>query len=50
LPITQTRQVMLDGQWPDGSALVLHFLACCLLALAGALFFKAARKGFADVV
>jgi len=50
LPITQTRQVLLDGQWPDGSALVLHFLVCCLLALLGAVFFRAARKGFADVV
>jgi lipopolysaccharide transport system permease protein len=50
LPITQTRQVLLDGQWPDGSALLLHFLVCCLLALLGAVFFRAARKGFADVV
>ena len=50
LPITQTRQVLLDGQWPDGLALGLHFLACCLLAVLGAVFFRAARRGFADVV
>lgn len=50
LPITQTRQVLLDGVWPDGWALALHLLACCAVAIVGALFFKAARKGFADVV
>lgn len=48
--ITQTRQVLLDGVWPDWSALLLNLGACCVLALLGAAFFKAARKGFADVV
>lgn len=48
--ITQTRQVLLDGVWPDWSALLLNLAACCVLALAAAAFFRTARKGFADVV
>lgn len=48
--ISQTRQVLLDGQWPDWTALAFHFSACCALAMLGAAFFRAARKGFADVV
>ena len=50
LTITQTRQVVLDGQWPDWSAYTIHLIACCVIAMLGAAFFKAARKGFADVV
>ena len=50
LTITQTRQVLLDGIWPNWSALAFHLLACCALAMLGAIFFRAARKGFADVV
>lgn len=50
LTITQTRQVLLDGLWPDWSALALHLAMCCLLAALSAAFFKAARKGFSDVV
>ena len=50
LTITQTRQVMLDGQWPVWSAYAIHLIACCAIAILGAAFFKAARKGFADVV
>lgn len=50
LTITQTRQVMLDGQWPEWSAYAFHLLACCAIAMLGAAFFKEARKGFADVV
>ena len=50
LTITQTRQVLLDGQWPQWPALALHLLVCCAIALLGAAFFRAARKGFADVV
>ena len=50
LTITQTRQVLLDGQWPDWPAYTIHLIACCTLAVLGAAFFKAARKGFADVV
>lgn len=50
LTITQTRQVLLDGQWPDALALGLHLLVCCAIAVIGAAFFKIARKGFSDVV
>jgi len=50
LTITQTRQVLLDGQWPDTTALALQLLACCAIAVIGAAFFRAARRGFADVV
>lgn len=48
--ITQTRQVLLDGQWPDWPSLAIHFIACFAIAVLGAAFFRAARKGFADVV
>lgn len=50
LTITQTRQVLLDGQWPDWSAYTIHLIACCVIAMLGAVFFKTARKGFSDVV
>lgn len=50
LIITQTRAVLLDGQWPDLTALALLLVACGIIAAAGAAFFHAARKGFADVV
>ncbi len=50
LTITQTREVLLDGVWPDGLALAIHLLGCCAMAGVGAAFFRAARKGFADVV
>jgi lipopolysaccharide transport system permease protein len=50
LPITQTRQVLMEGLWPDWSAWALQLLACCAIAWVGAAFFKAARGGFADVV
>jgi lipopolysaccharide transport system permease protein len=49
-PITLTRVVLLDGHWPDWSAWAVHGLACLVLAWLGAAFFKAVRKGFADVV
>ncbi|MBU3740540.1 MAG: ABC transporter permease, partial [Rhodoferax sp.] len=48
--ITGTRDVLLLGRWPDWGALALDGLACCGLALLGAAFFRAARRGFADVV
>lgn len=50
LTMTQTREVLLAGHWPDWAALGLQFTACVLLAGIGAIFFRAARKGFADVV
>ena len=48
--MTQTREVLLAGHWPDWTALATQLGACMLIAAAGALFFRAARKGFADVV
>ena len=50
LTISQTRRVLLDGQWPDWPALAIHLIACCAIAMMGAAFFRLARKGFADVV
>jgi lipopolysaccharide transport system permease protein len=49
-PITLTHMVLLDGRWPDWSLWATHAAACLILALAGAAFFRAVRKGFADVV
>lgn len=49
-PITQTRRVLFEGQWPDWSAWALHASACLALAWAGALLFARVRRGFADVV
>lgn len=50
LTMTQTREVLLAGHWPDWSALGLQATGCVLLAVAGAAFFRTTRKGFADVV
>lgn len=50
LTISQTREVLLLGHWPDWTSLGLQFFACSLLALLGAAFFRTARAGFADVV
>jgi lipopolysaccharide transport system permease protein len=50
LTISQTRRVLLDGQWPDWPPLAIHLIACCAIAMLGAAFFRLARKGFADVV
>ena len=50
LPITLTRTVMIDGLWPDWSAWAWYCLVCLAVAVVGARFFAAARKGFADVL
>lgn len=50
LVITQTREVVLLGLWPDWSALAVEFLVCSLIAVVGAAFFRVTRAGFADVV
>jgi lipopolysaccharide transport system permease protein len=50
LIITQTRQVLLEGAWPNWGPLALNFAACVVVAWTGAAFFRAARTGFADVV
>ena len=50
LTMTETRAVLLAGHWPHWGALALQLAGCLLVAIAGAIFFRAARKGFADVV
>lgn len=49
-PITQTRRVLLDGQWPDWAAWATHAGVCVLVAVLGAAWFARVRRGFADVV
>ena len=48
--MTGTREVLLAGHWPDWRALLLLFVACTLVAMLGAAFFRKARVGFSDVV
>ena len=48
--MTGTRDVLLAGRWPDWGALLVLFMVCLLVALAGAAFFRKVRTGFADVV
>ncbi|OYT92812.1 MAG: sugar ABC transporter permease [Burkholderiales bacterium PBB3] len=50
LVMSQTREVLLLGQWPDWALLGWQFVACMAVAFVGAAFFKTARVGFADVV
>ncbi len=46
----QLRRVVLDGLWPDWSQLALHLVVAGAIAWAGARWFAATRKGFADVL
>lgn len=48
--MTNTREVLLNGHWPDWGAWSVLLAACVAVAVAGALFFRRARQGFADVV
>lgn len=48
--MTNTRDVLLHGLWPNWEALAISFLACLAFAALGALFFGRVREGFADVV
>jgi len=50
LIIEQTRAIVMDGLWPDWAALGLHLLLSVAVAWAGAAWFAATRKGFADVI
>lgn len=50
LILEQTRAVLLLGAMPDLAALGLHFVVALLVAAAGAAWFQATRKGFADVL
>ena len=46
----QLRRVALDGLWPDWPQLALHLVIAGAVAWAGARWFAATRKGFADVI
>lgn len=48
--MTQTRTVLLQGQWPDWSQFLLSLATCTLIAVAGAVVFKRLREGFSDVI
>ena len=48
--IEQTRHVILNGQWPDWSAVATSWLISILVAYLGARWFNFVRKGFADVL
>ncbi len=50
LIIEDTRLVLLDGVLPALGPLALHFAAALLVAFLGAAWFRATRKGFADVL
>lgn len=50
LTITQSREVLFDGVWPQWHMLAMQFIACTAIAAGAAAFFNATRKGFADVV
>lgn len=46
----ELRHVALDGRWPDWPQLALHLAIASAVAWAGARWFAATRKGFADVL
>lgn len=48
--MTQTRQVLLQGQWPDWSGWITSLVACSVLAVIGAALFQRLREGFSDVL
>lgn len=50
LVMTQTREVILLGLWPNWESLGIQLVVCSCVACLGAMFFRVARKGFADVV
>lgn len=50
LAIENFRRLLFDGLWPDWSALLVQWLLAFVFALLGAAFFRASRRGFADVL
>ncbi len=50
IPIEQARAVLLWGQAPQWDVLALFTLAALVIAWLGATWFRATRKGFADVL
>jgi lipopolysaccharide transport system permease protein len=49
-PMTQTRRVLLEGQWPDWTAWGLSMMIGVVIACLGALLFRKLRPGFSDVL
>ena len=50
LPMTQTRQVLIEGIWPDWSSWSINMAFALAVAFAGAWIFKKLRSGLADVL
>lgn len=50
LPVTQARDVMIFGNWPDFVALGIYAAVSVVVAALGYQFFQKTRKGFADVL
>ena len=50
LPMTQTRQVLIEGVWPDWSSWTVNMLLAMAVAYAGAWIFQKLRSGLADVL
>ena len=48
--MTQTRLVLLQGQWPNLGDWAINLLGCMLVAVVGAIVFDRLRQGFSDVV
>ncbi len=48
--VVQSRRVLLDGQLPDWRGLVIYLAVACVAISLGYLFFRKARRNFADVV
>jgi len=48
--MTQTRQVLLNGQWPDLGDWARNLLGCMGVAFVGAVLFDRLRQGFSDVI
>ncbi|MBT4607372.1 MAG: ABC transporter permease [Thiotrichales bacterium] len=48
--IEQTRQVVLEGAWPDWGTIGMMWLTALVVAIAGAYIFHLLRRGFADVL
>jgi len=50
LPLEETRGVLIEGRWPQWTALVVYTIVALAVACAGYWWFQRTRKGFADVV
>jgi lipopolysaccharide transport system permease protein len=48
--IEQTRRVALEGAWPEWEKLAAFAVLACVCSWAGASWFAATRRGFADVL